>query len=110
MDIATGCCPIDPWWRVVKGVVAGTSAGMRFGISGGADDSRFLRRYHRVYAPPDRRVAPIRAINFSPILNTPILHHDKDEFLNRKVFLAGLRLYQEIVKQVTMLGQQDGDH
>uniref|UniRef100_A0A8R1EMC6 Uncharacterized protein n=1 Tax=Caenorhabditis japonica TaxID=281687 RepID=A0A8R1EMC6_CAEJA len=31
----------------------------------------------------------IRAIGFSPIINTPSLLHDHNEFLNEKTFLRG---------------------
>eukprot|EP01133_Synstelium_polycarpum_P007346 gene7346-8557_t len=50
-----------------------------------ATDSRFIRNLG------------IPAFGFSPINNTPILLHDHNEFLNEKVFLRGLDIYESII-------------
>lgn len=36
-------------------------------------------------------------IGFSPINNTPILLHDHNEMLNENVFLAGIKVYEELL-------------
>lgn len=33
--------------------------------------------------------------------NTPVLLHDHDEFLNEKVFLRGLDIYEAILEKIT---------
>lgn len=37
------------------------------------------------------------AIGFSPINNTPVLLHDHDEFLDEKVFLKGVKIYEQLI-------------
>ncbi|CAG7785755.1 unnamed protein product [Allacma fusca] len=55
----------------------------------GATDIRYLRHIG------------IPALGFSPINNTPVLLHDNDEFLNDKVFLRGITIYERIIRNVT---------
>lgn len=43
----------------------------------------------------------IPAFGFSPMNNTPILLHDHNEFLNEKVFLRGIEIYQELITQLS---------
>nr|CAD7453367.1 unnamed protein product [Timema tahoe] len=42
----------------------------------------------------------IPALGFSPMNNTPVLLHDHDEFLNEKVFLEGIKIYQHLIPAV----------
>lgn len=53
-----------------------------------ATDSRFIR------------VKGIPAFGFSPINNTPILLHDHNEFLNEKIFLRGIEIFEGIIKDL----------
>lgn len=39
----------------------------------------------------------VMAIGFSPINNTPVLLHDHDEFLDEKVFLKGVKIYEQLI-------------
>lgn len=39
----------------------------------------------------------IPAIGFSPMNQTPILLHDHNEYLNEKVFLKGIQVYEKLV-------------
>ena len=39
----------------------------------------------------------IPALGFSPINNTPILLHDHNEFVNEKVFLRGIKVYEDVL-------------
>ncbi|KAL3092480.1 hypothetical protein niasHS_007689 [Heterodera schachtii] len=57
----------------------------------GGTDSRYLRQ------------AGIPAIGFSPMINTPILLHDHNEFLNEHVFLDGVKLYAKIIPRLANL-------
>jgi acetylornithine deacetylase/succinyl-diaminopimelate desuccinylase-like protein len=45
----------------------------------------------------------IPAIGFSPMINTPILLHDHNEFLNERVFMEGVRLYTKIIPRLANL-------
>jgi len=54
----------------------------------GGTDSRYVREMG------------IPAIGFSPMNNTPILLHDNNEFLNKDVFLNGIRIYKELIPAI----------
>lgn len=41
------------------------------------------------------------------MVNTPIMLHDHDEFLNEKVFLAGIDIYEEIISAVASVEDTD---
>lgn len=38
-----------------------------------------------------------RSIGFSPMINTPSLLHDHNEYLNEKVFLRGVEIYETLI-------------
>lgn len=57
-------------------------------ICPGATDARFLREIG------------IPAFGFSPMNNTPILLHDNNEFVNEKVFLKGIEIYEKIIQNI----------
>lgn len=46
------------------------------------------------------RAVGIPAIGFSPMINTPVLLHDHDEFLNADIYLRGIEIYEKIVRNV----------
>ncbi len=52
-------------------------------------DSRFLRN------------AGYPAIGFSPIIHTPILLHDHNEYLPKDVFLHGIEIYVKLIENLT---------
>ena len=54
-----------------------------------ATDSRYLRN------------AGYPAIGFSPIINTPILLHDHNEYLPQDVFLRGIEIYVKLIENLT---------
>jgi len=54
-------------------------------------DSRFFRK------------EGVLAYGFSPIANTPILLHDHNEFLNEKVFLEGISVYEKLIYDLANL-------
>lgn len=58
-------------------------------ICPGATDARFLR------------AKGIPALGFSPMNNTPILLHDNDEFVNEKIFLRGIEIYETVLQKLT---------
>ena len=51
----------------------------------GGTDARYLR---------DRKYS---ALGFSPMINTPQLLHEHNEFLNETVFLKGVDIYQQLI-------------
>ncbi|CAF0814633.1 unnamed protein product [Rotaria sp. Silwood1] len=41
------------------------------------------------------------AIGFSPMINTPVLLHDHNEYLHKDVFLRGIEIYIKLIKNLT---------
>nr|CDS31047.1 aminoacylase 1 [Hymenolepis microstoma] len=68
---------------------------VEFGLFFGSTDSRFIRRWHKSTGGK-----PIKAVGFSPICNTPVLLHDHDEFLNKKIFLDGVTIFKRFVAEI----------
>ena len=42
----------------------------------------------------------IPALGFSPMINTPVLLHDHDEFLHADIYLKGIEIYKNILEEV----------
>lgn len=42
----------------------------------------------------------IPAIGFSPMNHTPILLHDHNEFLNEKIFLKGIEIFEKLIEDL----------
>lgn len=68
---------------------------VEFGLFFGSTDCRFIRRWHK-----STDGEPIKAVGFSPICNTPVLLHDHDEFLNKKIFLDGVTIFKNFVTEI----------
>lgn len=81
----------DPWWRQISSVFEEEGCKVQKEIFIGGTDARFSR------------TLGIPAIGFSPMINTPILLHDHNEFLNERVFLEGIRLYAKIIPRLANL-------
>lgn len=87
----------NPWWRTFKKKFEemylflistdyqNRKLKMDTTIFPAATDARFLRRIG------------IPVIGFSPMINTPILLHDHNEYLNDKVFLNGVGVYVKLI-------------
>ncbi|CAM8979073.1 unnamed protein product [Rhodiola kirilowii] len=76
----------NPWWSIFKQAV--TSAGGRLAkpeILASTTDARYVRQLG------------IPVFGFSPMINTPILLHDHNEFLKDSVYLAGIKVYESII-------------
>ncbi|CAD5221862.1 unnamed protein product [Bursaphelenchus okinawaensis] len=67
----------DPWWNAFSSVMDELNCKISKEIFVGATDSRYLREQG------------YKSIGFSPMINTPQLLHDHNEYLNDKVFLRG---------------------
>ena len=57
----------------------------------GGTDSRYIRS------------VGIPAIGFSPMINTPVLLHDHDEYLQADVYLRGIEIYKKIIPAIANL-------
>ena len=44
-----------------------------------------------------------KAIGFSPMNNTPVLLHDHNEFIDEKVFLRGIEIYEKLIASLANL-------
>ncbi|XP_039805544.1 aminoacylase-1-like isoform X2 [Panicum virgatum] len=80
----------NPWWSVFEQAI--TSAGGKLSkpeILSSTTDSRFVRQLG------------IPALGFSLMSNTPILLHDNDEFLEDKVFLRGIKVYEHVIRALS---------
>ncbi|CAL5046709.1 unnamed protein product [Urochloa decumbens] len=80
----------NPWWSVFEQAI--TSAGGKLSkpeILSSTTDSRFVRQLG------------IPALGFSPMTNTPILLHDNNEFLEDKVFLRGIKVYEHVIRALS---------
>lgn len=57
-------------------------------VMAGGTDIQYLRELN------------IPAIGFSPIIQTPILLHDHNEFLTADMYLTGIGIWKEIILKV----------
>lgn len=55
------------------------------------------------------RAAGIPAIGFSPMINTPVLLHDHDEFLNVDVYLKGIEIYETLLENIANVQERQID-
>jgi len=78
------------WWHCLKDTVEKFKE-VEPEIFPAGTDSRFFR------------ALGVPAYGFSPIANTPILLHDHNEFLNEKVFLEGIAIYEQLVYNLSNL-------
>ncbi|KAF4517927.1 hypothetical protein B566_EDAN005992 [Ephemera danica] len=78
----------NPWWQAFKRECDEINVKLKPSIFPGGTDSRYVGE------------VGIPALGFSPIVNTPVLLHDHDEFLNEKVFLEGIKIYERIITAV----------
>ncbi|KAL8159254.1 hypothetical protein V2J09_000791 [Rumex salicifolius] len=76
----------NPWWSVFEQAIA--AAGGKLAkpeILASTTDARFIRQLG------------IPVLGFSPMINTPILLHDHNEFLEETIFLKGIKVYESII-------------
>ncbi|VDM61998.1 unnamed protein product [Angiostrongylus costaricensis] len=75
----------DPFWSAFERSLQKEKCDFDKEIFSGATDSRFVRELG------------YRSIGFSPIIDTPSLLHDHNEFLNESVFLRGVKIYETLI-------------
>jgi len=78
----------DPWYSALKKAFNKHKLKVKPQIFPAGTDSRYLREIG------------IPAIGFSPMPNTPVLLHDHNEFLNEKIFLRGIDIFEDIIENV----------
>lgn len=76
------------WWQAFKSACEKTGAKLDPQIFPAATDSRYIR---------DKMIP---AFGFSPMNFTPTLLHDHNEFLNEKIFLKGIDIFESVVKDL----------
>ena len=89
----TSVAESDSWYSGLRAAFSKHSLTIKPQIFPAGTDSRYLRELG------------IPAIGFSPMPHTPILLHDHDEFLNEKVFLRGIDIFEDIVSNIASLAQ-----
>uniref|UniRef100_A0A2A4JVA2 N-acyl-aliphatic-L-amino acid amidohydrolase n=1 Tax=Heliothis virescens TaxID=7102 RepID=A0A2A4JVA2_HELVI len=77
-----------PFWDVMKKVVTDMGLSVKCVICPGATDARYVR------------AQGIPAINFSPIMNSPMLLHAHDEKIHVDVFKKGIDVIEKVVEAV----------
>jgi len=78
----------DMWFRAFKAGCDKSNVKFSPKIFPAGTDSRYIRE------------VGIPAFGFSPMPNTPVLLHDHNEFLNEKIFLDGIPVFCNIIKEV----------
>ncbi|CAK8985857.1 Splicing factor 3B subunit 1 (Pre-mRNA-splicing factor SF3b 155 kDa subunit) (SF3b155) (Spliceosome-associated protein 155) (SAP 155), partial [Durusdinium trenchii] len=74
----------NKWWGAFEDVCKGADIKLIPEIFPAGTDSRFLRMKH------------IPAFGFSPMTRTPVLLHEHNEYIDKSVFLEGIKLYETI--------------
>ncbi|KAH7704446.1 Protein C10C5.4 [Aphelenchoides avenae] len=87
----------DPWWSAFSSVFKEGGWKIAPQIAAGGSDSKFLRNLG------------IRAIGFSPTHHTPIIHHQNNEFVNEKIFLRGIDIFEKLIPRLANLPKHDFD-
>lgn len=78
----------DMWFRAFKAGCEKSKIKFGLKIFPAGTDSRYIRE------------VGIPAFGFSPMPNTPVLLHDHNEFLNEKIFLDGIPVFCNIIKEI----------
>jgi aminoacylase len=46
------------------------------------------------------RLGGVTMIGFSPMIHTPVLLHDHNEFLHKDIYIRGVHLYVKLIKKL----------
>ncbi|CAA7024490.1 unnamed protein product [Microthlaspi erraticum] len=80
----------NPWWSIFKQAVEATGGKLaKPEILASTTDARYIRGLG------------IPLLGFSPMINTPILLHDHNEFLKDTVFLKGIEVYESVISALS---------
>ncbi|XP_066907292.1 aminoacylase-1 [Halyomorpha halys] len=85
---ATVLCSKNPFWTSMETTLK--SLGLKYNVRSlfGATDARFARG------------VGVSAVGFSAFNHTPTRLHDNNECMNKNIFLAGISIYEHLVKSV----------
>jgi aminoacylase len=75
----------NPWWVTFKKTMKELGKELDVEIFPAATDSRYFRQIG------------IPCFGFSPMSDTPILLHDHNEFINERVFMEGINVYEKLI-------------
>ena len=78
----------DVWFGAFKKGCDNSNINIAPKIFPAGTDSQYLRE------------VGITALGFSPMPNTPVLLHDHNEFLNESIFLKGIVIFINIIKEI----------
>jgi aminoacylase len=81
----------DPWIKLMTVAIrrAVPDVQLSLDVFPAGTDGRYIRK------------SGVPCVGFSPIRHTPVLLHDNDEFITEEVFLEGVRVYVEIIKELS---------
>jgi len=77
--------PDEFWWGKMSAAFNSAGVEVEKEIFPAGTDSRFYRD------------CGLPSYGFSPLMNTPVLLHDHNEFVNKDVFLKGIKVYEDIL-------------
>ncbi|CAA7024489.1 unnamed protein product [Microthlaspi erraticum] len=84
--IMTSTDDSNPWWSIFKKAVEATGGKLaKPEILLSSTDARYIRSLG------------IQVLGFSPMINTPVLVHDHNEFLKDTVFMKGIEVYESVI-------------
>jgi aminoacylase len=75
----------NPWWKSFKDSFQDMKLKLVEEVFPAGTDGHYLRE------------KGVSVFGFSPIINTPILLHDHNEFLNEETFLRGIDILYKVV-------------
>ncbi|CAJ0944471.1 unnamed protein product, partial [Mesorhabditis belari] len=84
----------DPFWEAFENVLKKERCTFRNEIFPAGTDSGLIRE------------KGYRSIGFSPIINTQCLLHDHDEFLNERVYLRGVEIYEKLIEALANIDEE----
>ncbi|ERN07606.1 hypothetical protein AMTR_s00157p00064680 [Amborella trichopoda] len=80
----------NPWWLVFQQAIHACGGKLsKPEILASTTDTRFMRQMG------------IPALGFSPMINTPILLHEHNEFLNENVYMRGIEVYESVISSLS---------
>ncbi|ESQ30989.1 hypothetical protein EUTSA_v10011489mg [Eutrema salsugineum] len=80
----------NPWWSIFKRAVEATGGKLaKPEILASTTDARYIRAFG------------IPLLGFSPMINTPILLHDHNEFLKDTMFMKGIEVYESVISALS---------
>lgn len=76
------------FWNAMKEAIDEMELKIKLQVFPAGTDAAYIRQ----------RLIP--AIGFSPMINTPVLLHDHDEYLQADVYLKGIQIYRKIIEKI----------